>query len=141
MTIVIFSALTCSYECTIGIEPCKANAFLVTVTGEAMVAFAIDGHFDRHVMIEFLSILRTFGIRDSLVSLGEKTTTREGFLIKLCYNLPIPRPGLSPHSQYNVAFTRFHVHGQRLVRIHRIGFSNLSDCPNSHSQSVYLGLH
>ncbi len=80
------NALTCSYESTIGIEPCKANAFLVTVTGEAMVAFAIDGHLDRHVMTEFLSFLRTFGIRDSLVSLGENTTTRKSFLIQPSYN-------------------------------------------------------
>ncbi len=38
---------TNSYECTIVIEPLKASAFLVTVTGEAMMAFAIERQFDR----------------------------------------------------------------------------------------------
>ncbi len=66
---------TNSYECTNLIEPFKASAFLPTVTGDAMVAFAIGRHFDRQVMTECPPILRTFGIRDSLVLLREKTST------------------------------------------------------------------
>ncbi len=58
---------TNSYECTFVIESLKANAFLVTVTREVMVAFAIERHFDRQVITECL------GIRNSLVSLREKT--------------------------------------------------------------------
>ncbi len=127
-------------ECTTLIKPFKTSAFLVTVTGVAMVAFAIDRHFDRQVMTECPPILRTFGIRDSLVSIREKTST-----IKPSHNKP--RTGLSPHCQNNVAFTRFHVHGQRGVSIRRKGLSHLHDCLNSRSRfwisctSVYLGLH
>ncbi len=115
-----------------------------------MVSFAIDRNFDRQVMTECLHILRNFGIRDSLVSLSEKCSTREGFPIKPSHNKP--RPGLSPHSQYNVAFTRFHVHGQRpifinLDPIHRSIISLIPDCLSSRTRSwisctnVYLGLH
>ncbi len=119
--------------------------FLVTETREAMVAFAIDRQFYRPVMKECHPILRTFGIGDSPVSLTEKTSTREGFPIKPSHNKP--RSGLSPHSQNNVAFTRFHVHRHRLNFIHWSGFSYLNDCLNSRSRrwiactSVYLGLH
>ncbi len=66
---------TNSYECTILIEPFKMSAFLVTVIGGAMVAFATDHHFDRHVMTECPPILQMFGIRDSFVSLTERTST------------------------------------------------------------------
>ncbi len=57
------------------------------------------------------------------------------------------RTGLSAHCQNNVAFTRFHVHGQRGVSIRRKGLSHLHDCLNSRTRtwisctSVYLGLH
>ncbi len=125
------ASTTNSYECTILIEPFKASAFLAIVTGDAMVASAIDRHFDRQVITECLPTLRTFGIRDSLVPLRGKTSTREGFPLKLCHNKP--RPGLSPHSQNNVAFTRFHVHEQRLIYICRNGLSHLHDCLNSRS--------
>ncbi len=110
-----------------------------------MVAFAIDRQFDRQVMTECPPILRNCGIGDSLVSLREKTSTREGFLIKPSNNKPCP--GLSPHSQNNVAFTLFHVHGQRLISIRRNGLSQAHNCLNSHSRTwisfpiVYLGLH
>ncbi len=140
-----FVSTTNSYECTILIEPFNASAFLETVTGDAMMAFGIDHHFDRQVMTESLPILQTYGIRDSLVSLREKTSTREGFPLKLCHNKP--RPGLSPQSQNNVAFTRLHVHGQQLISIRRNGSSHLHVCLNSRSRSwisctsVYLGLH
>ncbi len=110
-----------------------------------MVAFAIERHFDRQVITECLPILRTFGSRNSLVSLRKKTCAREGFPIKPFHNKP--RCGLSPHSRNNVAFTRFHVHGQRLIFIHRNGFSHLHNCLNSRYQiwisctSVCFGLH
>ncbi len=42
-------AITNPYECTTVIEPFEASAFLVTVTGEARAAFAIDRHFARQV--------------------------------------------------------------------------------------------
>ncbi len=120
---------TNSYECTTVIEPFEARTFLVTETGEAMTAFAKDSHFDRQLMTECLPILRTFGIIDSLVSLREKISTREGYPIKPSNNKS--RPGLSSHSQKYVAFTRFHVHGQRPIFIHRNGFSYLHDYLNS----------
>ncbi len=41
------ASTTNSYECTILIEPFKASAFLAIVTGDAMVASAIDHHFGR----------------------------------------------------------------------------------------------
>ncbi len=106
-----------------------------------------DRHFDRHMMAKFLPALRTFGIRESLVSLRGKTSTREGFPITPSYNKPIPRPGISPDCQNYVVITRFHVHGQQLIFIHRNGFSHLPDCLNSRSRnwtscrSVYLGPH
>ncbi len=130
-----------SYECTILTETFKPSAFLATVTGDTMVAFATDHHFDRQVMTgECSPILRTFRIRDSLVSLRENTST-----IKLSHNKPCP--GLSPHCQNNVALTRFHLHGQRVVSTCRNGLSHLHDCLNSRTRSwisctsVYLGLH
>ncbi len=101
---------TNSCECTILIEQFKASVSLATVTGDEMVAFAIDRHFDRQVMTECIPTLQTFGMRDSLVSLREKTSTREGLPIKPFPNKP--RHLLSPHSQNNVAFSQFHVHGQ-----------------------------
>ncbi len=48
---------------------------------------------------EFLPILQNFGIRDSLVSLMEKSSTREGVPIKTSHKKLIPRPGLSPNIQ------------------------------------------
>ncbi len=110
-----------------------------------MVAFAKDRHFDRQLMSACLPIPRTFGIRDSFVSLREKTSTREGFPIKASHNKP--RPGLSPHCQNNVAFSRFHVHGQRVISIRRNGLSHLHECLNSRNRSWitctsgHLGLH
>ncbi len=91
-------------------------------------------------MSECLPILRTFGIGNSLVSLMPKTSTT-----KPSHNKP--RPDLSPHSKNNEAFFRFHVQGQRLIFIHRNGFSHLHDCLYSRYQiwisctSVCLGLH
>ncbi len=136
---------TNSYECTTVIEPFEARTFLVTVTGEAMVDFAKNRHFDRQLMTECLPILRTLGIIDSPDSLREKTSTREGYPIKPSNNKP--HPGLSSNSQNNVAFTRSHVHGQRPIFIHWNGFSYLNDNLSSRFRSwisctiVNLGLH
>ncbi len=124
---------TNSFECTIHIEPFNASTFLATVKGDAVVAFAFDRHFDRQVMAECLPIYRIFGIRDSLVSLREKTSTRERFPIKPSHNKP--RPGLSSHSHNNVALTQFHVHGLWVVSTRRNGLSHLHDCLNSSTQS------
>ncbi len=65
-----------SYECTTVFKPFEANTFIVTVTEKAMVAFAKDRHFYRQLMTECLLIPRTFGIRDSIVSVREKTSAR-----------------------------------------------------------------
>ncbi len=92
-----------------------------------MAAFAIDRHFDRQMMKECILILRTFGIRET----------------------PCERVSQSNHPTINCALelTRFRVHGQWLIFIHRNGFSHLPDCRNSRCRnwiscrSVYLGLH
>ncbi len=45
-------------------------------------------------------------------------STRECISITTSHNKPIPRPGLPPHSNNRVTFTRFHAHEQRPIFIH-----------------------